>query len=392
MNRQSLLALAFAALLATSGCAALQSLGGGNAAAAPEENVSSAFESLETLSATQVSTLRHGNTTNHTRTVIRASFGDPPKQYSRVLAPESREGDVSLVNASATILYDASTNEVTRIPQSGSGSRSIDRGEYYASIVAAARNDSTVSSTSRGVSPLPVVPASKSGTAVPTDEIEGYEVDYLGTETVSGRTAYGFRMTPASDAAFDVNQTVWLDAEYYFPLETNQTTTINGSTYHVHSTLENVTFNADLPPDAFSFDPPADATVDTLNVSTETYESLDAARADADLSVPEPDVPGGYTFEQAQRLNGNFTQLSVQYTNEAGARIVVSKAESSANGSDGAFDLGENVTVAGHDGTYVATSRSSLVTFSCSDVQYSVTASDLDRAELLDVAASVACE
>lgn len=392
MSRQSLLALAFAGLLATSGCAALQSLGGGNAAAPPSEDVSAAFEDLETLSATQVSTLQHGNTTNHTRTAIRMSFGDPPKQYSRVLAPDSREGDVSLVNASTMVVYDASANEVTRIPQSGFGSRSLDRGEYYASIVAAARNNETVSSPATGVSPLPVVPATSRGASLPSDDIEGYEVEYLGTDTISGRTAHGFRMTPASEAAFDVKQTVWLDAEYYFPLKTNQTTTFNGSTYHTHSHLENVTFNADLPPDAFSFDPPDNATVDTFNVSSETYDSLDAARADADLSVPEPELPEEYTFEQAQRLTGNFTQLSLQYTNEAGARVVVSKVESSTNRSDGVLDVGENVTVAGHDGTYVATSQSSFVTFSCGDVQYSVVASDLDRAALLDVAASVACE
>lgn len=390
MVRRTVLALALAVVVTTSGCTALGSLAGGGDAAPPEEDVAAAFADLETLSATQYSSLEYGNTTNHTRSSVRVAFGDPLRQYHRTLAPESRAGDVSTVNATATVVYDASANEVTRVPRTGPGRR--DRGDYYASIVAAARTNGTVSTPSQGVSPLPVVPATNGGASVPTEDIEGYDVEYLGTDTVAGRTAHGFRMTPASPAAMEMNQTLWLDAEFYFPLETNQTVTLDNRTYHVHSRLENVTFNADLPPDAFSFDPPENATVDTLDVTTETYGSLAETRAKSSLTVPSPDLPEGYAFDSAQSFQGNLTQLTVRYESADGAPLVVSKVHTeSTNGSVG-LDAGEQVTVAGHDATYLATAQSSLVAWSCEGVRYSVVAGDLDRQALLAVAASVSCE
>lgn len=390
MNRRALLAVALAALAATSGCSALPFAGGDSGAAPPDEDVAAAFDDLETLNATQVSRIDSGNTTNETRTRIAISLGDPVEQFSRVLAPEDRAGNVQAVNESRVVIYDAAENNVTRVPRTDTAR--VDSGEYYASIVAAARNDSTVAAPSQGVSPLPVVPATSTPESVDASDIEGFEVEYLGTDEVGDRTAYGFRLTPAADAALNITRTFWLDSEFYYPLRTNYTTELDNETIHVESHLEDVTFNADIPESIFDWEPPSDATVDDVNFTTERYESLSALREGTDVSVPDPDLPEGYEFLRGQTYASNFSQVSVAYAGEEGARLVVSKVVNPVSNGSSLLDEGENVTVAGKDGIYLTTSQSSLVTWRCDGVQYTVTATAMDRETLLAVAASVVCE
>ncbi|MFB6068420.1 MAG: outer membrane lipoprotein carrier protein LolA [Halobacterium sp.] len=385
MNRRRALAVALAALLATSGCSALDVLGGGEPAP-PSEDVAAQFAELETLRATQVSTIRHDGTTNHTRSVVRIDFGDPRRQYQRVLAPPERAGTRIVANETAATIYDPQENTVTRIPRNERAT--YDRGEYFARIVAAARGNETVEK-SAGVSPLPVVPATSTPHAV-ARELQGYTVEYLGTASVSGRHAYKFRMAASSEAALAVNRTLWLDAEFYYPLKVHQTLTLGNDTYEITKRLTNVTFNEPLPADAFALDPPANATVETLNVSAQRFDSLSALREATAVPVPDPELPEGYEFAGAQLYDRNATQVSLRYESADG-RITVSKATGLGNASRGQ-QLGENVTVAGHDGRYLVAGPSSMVAVTCGDAQYTVVATSLEKQALLDVAASVVCE
>jgi len=393
MNRPPWLPLALAALVAASGCAALPALDAGPSVP-PDDDVSAALGDLETLSATQVSSVESNGTTNRTRTALRlAAREDGVRQFNRVLEPEAQTGDVTVVGAETTVLYDASENEVTRIPQTEDSAALGDRGDYYASIVAAARNDSTVSAPGEGVSPLPVVPVAPSSQAVEAEAIEGYEVAYLGTERVADRTAHGFQMTAVTDAAVGLNRTLWLDAEYYYPLRSEQTVAFDDRTYEISTHLEDVTFDAGLSPDAFDWTPPANATVDTVGFDTERFESEAALAAAAPVSAPSPDVPEEYAFESGRVTGGNVTQVAVEYADADGETVTVSKVVTDHNesGAGPGFDAGENVTVAGQDARYLVTGQSALVTWGCGDVQYSVMATGLDREGLLAVAESVAC-
>jgi len=406
MSRRSLTAVAVAALVVASGCTALPVLGSGaDAGPPPSDEVASSVQSLETLSATQVSTLESNGTTNTTRVELRIATGDDDddgagfRRFNRVLAPEEQAGDVTLADADESLFYDASDNTVTRIPRTEDVQTLSDRADYYESVVAAARNGSTVSPPSGGVSPLPVVPAASDGPAVETAAIDGYDVAYLGTDEVAGRDAHGFRMTAVTGAAIDVNRTLWLDAEHYYPLRSEQTVAFGDRTFDVTTRLENVTFDADLPADAFEWTPPADATEETLEFDSERYDSREALAAAAPLSVPDPELPAGYAFESGQVNDGNVTQVSVEYAGGADGdeTLSVSKAEVDRDGptdggGGGGLDAGENVTVGGQEGTYLLTGQSAFVTWSCGDVQYNVMASDLDREEVLAVAESVACQ
>lgn len=394
MRTSPWLPLALAALVVASGCAALPGLDD-DADTPPTDDVTAAFGDLETLSATQVSSLESNGTTNETRTEVRLAVGeDGLREFSRVLEPAEQAGDVTVVNGTASLIYDASENTVTRVQRTENAGSFADRGEYYANVVAAARNGSTVSAPSRGVSPLPVVPVQSAGAAVETGAIEGYEVEYLGTDEVADRRAHGFRMTAVADAAVDMNQTLWLDAEFYYPLRSEQTVTLDNQTYEVSSHVEDVEFNADLPADTFDWTPPANATEETIDFDVERFDSVDALAAAAPLSVPDPDLPEAYAFESGRLTGENVTQVTAEYGNGDGGTVTVSKLVNDQNESAGGLglDAGENVTVAGQNATYLVTGQSSMVTWRCGDVQYSVLSTALDREELLAAAESVACE
>lgn len=393
MSSRSLIAVALAALLAASGCAALPAFDGG-AQAPPDEDVAGAFADLETVSATQVSSLESNGTTNRTRTELRLAIReDGVRRFNRVLEPDSRAGDVTIVDGESTLIYDASENAVTRVSQAENRGSLQDRGDYYASIVAAARNDSTVSPPGKSVSPLPVVPVESAGPSVGSDAVEGYEVDYLGTEQVADHRAHGFRMTAVTEATIDVNRTLWLDAEFYYPLRSEQTVAFGDRTYDVSTHLEDVRLNGDLPEDAFDWTPPTNATVETFSLNEETFDSRTALAAAAPFPVPDPDLPDGYEFDSGRVTTENLTQVSVRYAGGDSESLTVSKIVADRNGSGGSgIDVGENVTIAGQNGTYLVTGQTALATWRCGDAQYNVMATDLDREELLAVAESVACQ
>jgi outer membrane lipoprotein-sorting protein len=390
MGRRTLLAAVVAALVVTSGCAALSSLGSDDPSP-PDVDVAERYESLETVEATQVSSVEFDGETNETRTAVRIDLSStPPRQFQRVLGPAERAGDVTVLNDSGLLRYDASNNSVSRIPRSSSTAALQDRSAFLASIVEAARDDE-VAEPSDGVSPLPVVPSAGSTPAIPADAVDGFEVEYLGTDTIAGRTAHGFELTPASEAALSLNQTLWLDAEYYYPLKTHQVLDTDNRTFESERRLTNVTFNADLASDAFEFDVPEDATEESPDVSSESFDSVTDLRDATTLSVPSPAVPEGYEFERAQLFADNDTYVSLQYAADDGARLSVTKVDDVKNDST-VLESGENVTVAGNDGVFVTTGQTKLVTWACEETQFWITASNLDKDALLAVAESVACE
>jgi outer membrane lipoprotein-sorting protein len=386
MNRRRAVVFVVAVLLLASGCSGVRVFGGGGGQSPPDVDVAAKYDQLETLSATQVSTVRTDNGTNRTRMTVRAGFREPQQQYVAIHGPTERAGDRQLTNGSVSLFYDASENTVTRVPLTD-GPTSMDRGQYYARVVAAARDDEQVENPSGGVSPLPVVPAT-TGEHGPARTIEAYDVTYLGTDTVADRTTHGFRLTASSAAAVDFTRTLWLDAEYYYPLRVNQTVRLENETYHSSLRVENVAFNADLPDGTFELDVPENATVETPN-DARTFDSLAALRENVTMSVPDPDVPDGYEFVGARLVDRNGTQVTVQYGDDGA--LFVSKSATISNETD-RFGSGENVTVADHDARYLTTGQANMVTWSCGGNEYSVVGAPLGKEALLAVAESVACE
>jgi len=386
MTRQALLAVGVAALLVASGCSGIDGLAD-RTESPPDADVAQRYASLHSLEATRVTTVDTGNATNETRSLVRIDLsGDRVRRYQRVLDPASRADDVTVVNDSGAVTYDADENTVTRVPRTRYGYRG-NRSAYLQRVVAAAHTDD-VADPSSGVSPLPVVPAADGGPSIPEGAIEGFEVDYLGTRTVAGRTAHGFELTAVSAAALSVDRTLWLDSRYFYPLYTTQRLDYRNRTIETTTRLANVTFDADLPSGAFDFDAPANATVASPDATTRFFDAASALRERAAFPVPDPEVPAGYDFEGAQYVDGNVTQATLRYATADGHRLAVTKTTA---GDRGSFTLGENVTVAGRRGRYLTTPRAKLVAWSCEERRYAVVATDLGERALVAVADSVGC-
>jgi outer membrane lipoprotein-sorting protein len=390
MRRRTLIALVTAALLVTSGCASVQVLGTDAEQSPPDADVIQRLGSLETLEATRAATVDYNGSVNETKSVIRLDRStSPPEVFRRVLAPDDRAGDVSVYNESVSLQYDASENTVTRRPNKREHGASVyNFSEYVASIVAAARDGDT--DTADTVSPLPMVPASSDTAQIPAEKFDEFRVEYLGTDTVAGRVAHGFEVTGTSEAALSMNQTLWLDSEYFYPLQVDQRVELENRTYEAHVALTAVSFNPALDEDAFAFDVPENATVERANVTTETVESPAALRDATNTSVPAVDAPDGYSFESASVVTDEFTRVSIRYASDGDALTVTKMTDIPAE--DSVFTAGEKVTVAGQTAHYLTTGQSKQVSWRCSGVQYSVVASGLERDELLAVAESVACE
>ncbi|QCC44937.1 LppX domain protein [Halobacterium salinarum] len=358
--------------------------------APPSTAVAAGLNDIESVSATEVSGIRFGNTSSHTTTTLRISLaGDSLRRFSRVREPNATAGDVTLVTGHGTMAYDASRNRVTRAPHNDAAVSVVDQAGFYERVVAAAHDGSTVTVPSRGVSPLPAIPAADADATDNTTDVPGYAVSYLGARTVAGRNAHGFRLTPATDAAADMTQTLWLDARYYYPLRTVTTVTSNATTYHLRSHLENVTFNADLSAKPFSWTPPADATTEIVDTTTRRFDALAALRDASRLSVPDPELPAAYSFDSGRMSGAAHRQVTAEYSAPGAHRATMTKFTAPPGGP--ALDAGAQVTVAGQPASYLVTGHTRRVSWACGGVQYRLSSGALNRSQLLASAAAVAC-
>ncbi|NGM71122.1 DUF2092 domain-containing protein [Natronolimnobius sp. AArcel1] len=155
-----------------------------------------------------------------------------------------------------------------------------------------------------------------------------YELSYAGSDTVDGRDAHKIHAQPIDDAAesqsidlligetvyripFDgiasdeladatVERSIWIDDEYRYP--TRERDTVRGEDGILHRvtvTSENLTLDTDLEEDAFTYDPPADATVVTVGTEPEgIFDSRLEAAAVVPYDLPDPSVPDPFALDR----------------------------------------------------------------------------------------------
>jgi hypothetical protein len=215
-------------------------------------------------------------------------------------------------------------------------------------------------------------------------------IEELGTERIDGERTHRVRLEPDSGAASgDINVTAWLDAETYFPVRVETTSDSGETDFRSVVQYEDVELNPTIPDDRFTLDAPADANTSDVSLpDSQTYDSIDALRDDAAMSVPEPDVPVGFSLEQARLTEGESRSISLQYANES-AHISVTKTNDSAyNGSSD--DEIESVRIGNRTGQYDEFGSTGIVVWSCDGYRYSVSGG-VPRAQLIDIAASIEC-
>lgn len=325
---------------------------GPESAAALEETFEDRMTSLDSLAATRTqSTSFEGGAQSSTTDIwVRFSTGE---YRTEVVAPESRAGNLVVGSTDTVWVYDARENVATKLDRDRDGS---------------------TNGTATVVTQL--------ATAF---DLTGYE-----RVTHEGQGTYRVTLVPERESGVDTTVTAWLDAETYFPVTIEQSYALENRTVSVRTHFENVTLNPAIPDERFAFDPPANATVETVDLpETETFDSLETMRESVDASVPDPAVPDGYSFEQGRLVDpgteaGRNTTVTLRYSNGTDS-LTVSKIEATFPMSGG-----ENVTVGDREGRLRSYGDATSVTWRCDGWTYSVSGT-LDRAEILAVADSVAC-
>jgi len=348
-----------------------------------------AYDALDGVEATRTTVVEHGSDVH--RTVAHVALR-PGTDYRRVevVTATDRLHEVVVENGSTVTLYDRDENAAERFSASGtvSGPTFGDRVERLFDHLDVTDPDGagTADDDDDDISPLPVVPAGANTPAADTATADAatLELSYEGTEAVDGRDAYVLRLT-APDGAFE--QTLWVGHEHYFPLQRRTTwTDEDGQRVTVETTYEDVTFDPGLDEETFTFEPPANATVETLDTPDRTaYASVDRLAAETNVTVPDPDVPPPLRLTAATETTGEVHGVGLEYANET-ASISVAKY-------DRTFPpRGDRTTeVAGRDAA-VSLGSTTSVSWNCDEYRYTVRGQGVSVETLLSVADSVACE
>jgi outer membrane lipoprotein-sorting protein len=345
--RPSALGLLLAAAVVLSGCSAATGPLGDDQEAAVADRVEQRMNDIDGFSATRTNTVTVDGETQTSRAEVWIR-PDTGQSRSEALSPERQAGDVTVVGDDVTWYYDASENLATRtnitIP------------------------DSTDSGIGGQLSRL----------------VEDRSVVYDGEVQLEGQSVWKVRLLPdnESDDRITSNVTMWVDTEKRFPVQVRYA--MSGElnvTATVH--YDDLTINPGIDDARFTYEPPANATVERDSVDLRTFDSRAELAASANATVPDPEVPDGFDFESGSTIDG---AVSMQYSNGSASVSVTHSPDAAGPPSD----RGESVSVGDHDGRYVSIGETGSVQWTCDDGRLSV-AGDVDRETLLTVAESIGC-
>jgi outer membrane lipoprotein-sorting protein len=346
-RKRLLLTVGLAMALVTSGCVSGPLSEDQEAELA--DRVEGELGDIDAYEATIVTEVTLENRTVETERRVKVNL-NTGETYQRTLAPADREGDLFVSNGSVAWNYDASENAVHRFDSGG----------------AATLGQANVTNFLQNLG-------------------DRYNVTVEGSATIDGTETHVAELTP-EQSNVDGNMTVWLDKSTYFPVKITQTFAANDQSFETTIWFENVTLDPEFEPGIFDYEPPADATVDTVDLpESERFDSMTALEDAANQSVASVELPDDFAFERGMVIldDGNETVRSV-YTNES-ARVSVAQYTERALTTDG-----EDLTVNGHDATLTTYGDTAMVTWTCEGTMYAVTTSaGADFAT--DVAASVDC-
>ncbi|WP_276257932.1 DUF2092 domain-containing protein [Haloglomus litoreum] len=309
--------------------------------------------SLETVVMRYEMTMRFGN---RTTTTERKLWVDRENDRIRTETETNRTDLTTVRNETAIVTYDAESNQVRRIE----------------------RSSETTPKTLIG--PL----------------VNGSELTYEGRERVGGEPTYRLDAEPTNSAGSgSIDVTLWLDQETYFPTRIATVTETGGDEVTTTIRIRNVTLNEPIPDDRFTIDVPKDADRREHSVpDRSTYDSLPALRENTARSVPEPDIPDAYTFEEGVVTTGaDGDSVSLQYAaGDESFRVVTRPATG--------YDLGEvealeEVDIGNETGYYTeyeyGGATTAVLVLPCENATHSIYG-DLSKDASIDIAESFGCE
>jgi len=356
------------------------------------------YAAIDGLNATRTIVNREGDEVR--RSVLRVSMRPGTDRFRRkLLTGQHRRHDLTVSNGSMMWWRNRSTGSVERLRLSNPNVSTDSQGErierLFSRLNVTAGTDRTAATPTPGIDPLPAVPrngGAPDGQA--SGDLDGigtaaFAVSYNGTDTVDGRTVHVLQITPRNDSRVDgYRQTLWVDAEWFFPLKRHSEWTADGERHALTVIYENVTFEPGLDESVFRFDPGANVSVEREDTPRrDFYASTAALRRVANYSVPEPDLPPTFRLAYASRTESQrLTGIGLKYVN-ASMEISVSKTR-------GYFypptpDRSERV--AGHR-VNVSTGYTNYASWKCGQYDYQVSGETVPPDLLIEIAGSIGCE
>lgn len=347
-------------------------------------DASERYASIDGVTATETTVVERRNRTS--RTVAEVALRPGTDQRRETVVDGSERYEVTVSNGSTMWLYDGDGNRAKRVPLSTTPDDTASRADRIERLFTAldvTQRAGSASASGPEVAPLPVVPKTASGPDASTGAALG--VEYDGTTTVGDREAYVLHVAPQADGAA-YEQTLLVDTQRFFVLEQRTEWVDDGTPVSVRTTYTNISFDFGLRADVFTFDPPADATVERVDTpETTTYESAAALREATNVTVPSPELPASFRPTYASETTGDVHGVGLRYVNETG-RITVAKYDWTLPA-----DGDRTVAVGGHEAA-VTYSPTTSVSWNCGEYRYTVRGQDVPASVLVEVARSVACE
>ena len=360
--------------------------GNGNGNPSVDANVTERYNSIDALTGTQTVAIRtNGTVTSRNVATVTLVPGTNRKRI-RFRNASDRRYELEVSNGSTLWLHDTDENTVTTINLTGppTGSQTAIRLQQL--VAAAGLTDGEGRPQSVGVSPLPVLPR-HTGTSPQMNANRSYTVEFVESDTIGGRDAYVLDITPETNSSgAHYRQRLWVDTERFYPLRKQTEWTANGTRRSVTTTYTNVTFNPQVPADAFRPDLGANTTVEQKDTpQTEWYQSRADLEARSSISVPDPTVPPAFELVYATRTSGRIDGVGLRYAAE-GRELTVAKFN---------FTLGidsdeRDMTIDGRPASLDHGPTNSL-SWDCNGYGYTVRGTGVETDRMIEVARSVGC-
>ncbi|MFH5798769.1 outer membrane lipoprotein carrier protein LolA [Haladaptatus sp. CMAA 1911] len=384
-NRRTLVVLLLLGIVLP---AVLWAAGGtiGDASPSVNANVTERYRSIDAFTGTQSVTMRtNGTVTSRNVATVTLVPGTNRKRI-RFQNASDRQYELQVSNGSTLWLHDIDQNAVTAVELTGPPTDSQTATRLQLLVSAAGLTDDEGRPKSVGVSPLPVLPR-HTGTAPQMGANRSYAVEFVETDTVGGRDAYVLDITPTTNqSGAHYRQRLWVDSERFYPLRKQTAWTADGTQRSVTTTYTNMTFDVQVPADAFRPDIDADTKVRRPDTPrTEWYRTRADLEARSSISVPKPTVPPAFELVYATRTNGRINGVGLRYAAD-GRELTVAKFNYTLD-----IDSNErDVTINGHPATIDHGPTTSL-SWDCNGYGFTVRGTGVEIDRLIEVARSVAC-
>ncbi len=154
------------------------------------------------------------------------------------------------------------------------------------------------------------------------DLMKNTNIKLLGSEKISGRDCYVVKVIP-KNKTFYVEQKLWIDKEYWYPLRIE----INYGEFNSTIEYKDVKFNTGIPDSFFEFKLPKGAKVVEQEIAPPKMLTLEEAQKQVNFTIIVPKYTAGFKFDYAYVFKfGSKEMISLYYAKDD-QRLVITESK-----------------------------------------------------------------